>query len=47
MNESELYILGLIGLIVGLLMAYKVYSFIDDVRLGAIEIIFEGSEENE
>ncbi len=44
MNENELYILHLI---VGLLIAYKVYSFIDDVRLGAIEIIFEGSEENE
>lgn len=47
MNENELYILRLIGLIVGLLIAYKVYSFIDDLRLDAIEIIFEGSEEDE
>ena len=43
MNENELYILRLIGL----LIAYKVYSFMDDLRLEAIEIIFEGSEEDE
>ena len=43
MNENELHILRLIGL----LIAYKVYSFMDDLRLEAIEIIFEGSEEDE
>ena len=44
MNESELYILGLIGFVVGLLIAYKLYSFVDDIRLGTIEIIFEGNK---
>ena len=47
MNENELYLLRLIGLVIGLLIAYKVYSFIDDIRLGAIEIILGGSEEDE
>lgn len=44
MNERELYILGLIGLVVGLLIAYKLYSFIDGIRLGTIEIILEGNK---
>ena len=44
MNESELYILGLIGFVVGLLIAYKLYSFVDDIRLGTIEIILEGNK---
>ncbi|WP_259708343.1 hypothetical protein [Weissella confusa] len=41
MNESELYILGLIGLVVGLLIAYKLYSFIDGSDLVRLRLFWK------
>lgn len=39
MTDSEVYLLEMIGLIAGVLVAYKIYELIDDIRLSAI--VFE------
>lgn len=39
MTDSEVYLLEMIGLIAGVLVAYKIYELIDDIRLDAI--VFE------
>ncbi len=39
MTDSEVYLLEMFGLIAGVLVAYKIYELIDDIRLGAI--VFE------
>ncbi len=37
MTDTQIFLLQLIGIIAGMLIAYNIYAFIDDIKRGAIE----------